>query len=183
MDPLVIGLAAAVALLFGAGGYFGRGLIERSRQKKDVAAAEDEASRILARAREEAENLRTSRVLEGKEEVVGLRESWEQEEGKHRKEVERTEERLLERSNSLERRFENLNERESAQEKRAKDLEASTEGLAARTRDLEQERERVRSKLESLSGMSKPEAKKELLEDLQDEARAEAAEVRSPFNL
>ena len=75
----------------------------------------------------------------------------------------------------MERRFDNLNERESAQEKRAKELEAAKEGLAARTRDLEQDRQRVRERLESVSGMSQPEAKKELLADLQDEARAEAA--------
>ena len=175
MDPLVYGLAAVVALLFGAVGYLGRGSVERSRQKKAVAAAADEASRILGRAREEADNLRTSRVLEGKEEVIRLRESWEREESEHRKEVEKAEARLSERSSSLERRFDNLNERESAQEKRAKELEAAKEGLAARTRDLEQDRERVREKLESISGMSQPEAKKELLADLQDEARAEAA--------
>ena len=175
MDPLVYGLAAVVALLFGAVGYLGRGSVERSRQKKAVAAAADEASRILGRAREEADNLRMSRVLEGKEEVIRLRESWEREESEHRKEVEKAEARLSERSSSLERRFDNLNERESAQEKRAKELEAGKEGLAARTRDLEQDRERVREKLESISGMSQPEAKKELLADLQDEARAEAA--------
>ena len=175
MDPLVYGLAAVVALLFGAVGYLGRGSVERSRQKKAVAAAADEASRILGRAREEADNLRMSRVLEGKEEVIRLRESWEREESEHRKEVEKAEARLSERSSSLERRFDNLNERESAQEKRAKELEAAKEGLAARTRDLEQDRERVREKLESISGMSQPEAKKELLADLQDEARAEAA--------
>ena len=173
MDPLVIGLAAA--LLFGAVGYLVRGSVERSRQKKAVAAAADEASRILGRAREEADNLRTSRVLEGKEEVIRLRESWEQEESKHRKEVEKAEARLSERSSSLERRFDNLNEREFAQEKRAKELEVGKEGLAAQTRALEQDRERVRERLESVSGISQPEAKKELLADLQDEARAEAA--------
>ncbi|HAD74337.1 MAG TPA: ribonuclease Y, partial [Gemmatimonadetes bacterium] len=175
MDPLVYGPAAVVALLFGAVGYLGRGLVERSRRKKSVAAAADEASRILGRAKEEAKNLQTARVLEGKEEAIRLRESWEQEESKHRKEVERAEERLAERSTSMERRFDNLNERESAQEKRAKELEAGNEGLAAKTQDLAQDRERVREKLESLAGMSQPEAKKELLADLQDEARAEAA--------
>ena len=175
MDPLVNGLAVAVALLFGAVAYIGRGLVERSRQKKAVAAAEDEASRILARAGEEADNLRTSRVLEGKEEVIRLRESWEREEAKQRDEVDRAEERLAERSTALDRRFDNLNDRESAQEKRAKELEVTTEGLTAQTRDLEKDRERVHAKLESLSGMSQSEAKKELLEELQDEARAEAA--------
>ncbi len=175
MDPLVIGLAAAVALLFGAVGYFGRGLVERSRHDKDVAAAEDEASRILARSREEADNLRTGRVLEGKEEVIRLRESWEQEEGKRRDEIEKAKVRLAERSSGLDRRFENLNERESVQEERATELEAGAEGLATEIRVLDQERELVRTKLESLSGMSRSDAKKELLEELQDEARAEAA--------
>ena len=143
MDPLVVGLAAAVALLFGAVGYIGRGSVERSRQRKAVAAAADEASGILARAREEAENLRTSRVLEGKEQVIRLRESWEQEEAKHREGVERADERISERSSALDRRFHNLNERESTQEKRAKELEARTEGLATQTLDLEQDRERT----------------------------------------
>jgi ribonuclease Y len=175
MDPLVNGLAVAVALLFGAVAYVGRGLVERSRQKKAVAAAADEASRILARAGEEADNLRTSRVLEGKEEVIRLREAWEREEAKHRDEVERAEGRITERSTALDRRFDNLNERESAQEKRAKEVEAGTEELTAQTRDLEQDRERVRSRLESLAGMSQSEARKELLEELQAEARAEAA--------
>ena len=177
MDPLAYGPAAVVALLFGDVGYLGRGLVERSRQKKAVAAAADEASRILGRARDEADNLRTSRVLEGKEEVVRLREAWEQEESKHRKEVEKAEERLAERSSSMERRFDNLNEREAAQEKRALELEAGKEGLAGQTQDLVQDRERIRGKLESLSGMSQPEAKKELLADLEDEARAEAANM------
>ncbi len=173
MDPLVIGLAAA--LLFGAAGYLGRGLVERSRHKKAVAAAADESSRILARAQEEADNLRTSRVLEGKEEVIRLREAWEEEESRHRKEVDKAEQRFSERSSALERRFDNLNERESTQERRAKELDAAKEGLAAQTKDVVQERERVRKRLESLSGMSQPEAEKELLADLQDEARAEAA--------
>jgi ribonuclease Y len=175
MDPLVNGLAVAVALLFGAVAYSGRGLVERARQKKAVAAAADEASGILARAGEEAENLRTSRVLAGKEEVIRLREAWEREEAKHREGVERAEGRLAERSTALDRRFDNLNDRESAQEKRANDLETGTDELTAQIRDLEQDRERVRSRLESLSGMSQSEAKKELLEELQDEARAEAA--------
>ena len=173
MDPLVIGLAAAVALLSGAVGYMGRGAVEGSRRKKAIAAAADEASGILARAREQADNLRTSRVLEGKEQVIRLRESWEEEEAKHREEVDRADERISERSLALDRRFHNLNERESAQEKRAKELEARRDGLATQTLDLEQDRERVRARLESLSGLSQAEAKKELLESLQDEALAD----------
>ncbi len=211
MDPLVIGLAAAVALFFGAAGYVGRGLIEQSRQRRAQAAAEDEASRILARAQEEADNLRASKVLEGREEVFRLRESWEKEEQRHKEDDERAEQRLAERADALDRRFDTLNEKESAQEQRHKeDDERAEQRLAERADALDrrfdtlnekesaqeqrskkldqQEREltehaqevdraraEVRKKLEALAGTSAAEAKQELIEDLKDEARADAA--------
>ncbi|HIF07764.1 MAG TPA: ribonuclease Y, partial [Gemmatimonadetes bacterium] len=112
---------------------------------------------------------------EGEEEVVRLREFWEKEEAKHREETEKIEARLAERASAMDLRFDNLNDRESTQEQRAKDQEANAEALSGQTRDLEQSQASVRVKLESLSGLSQTEAKKELVEDLQDEARAEAA--------
>ena len=69
MDPLVIGPAAAVALLVGVAGYFARGLVEQTRRKRAQAAAEDEASKILAHAQDEADRVLKSKLLEGKEEV------------------------------------------------------------------------------------------------------------------
>ena len=175
MDPLVIGLAAAVGLLFGAAGYVGRGLIEQSRQKKAEAAAEDEASRILARAQEEADNLRTSKVLEGKEEIFRLRESWEQEEQRLREDAERAEKRLAERSDSQDRRFDTLNEKESAQEQRAKELDQREGQLDGSAQEVARSRAEVRKKLETMAGTSAAEAKQQLIHDLKDEARADAA--------
>ena len=175
MDPLVIGLAAAVALFFGAAGYVGRGLIEQSRQRRAQAAAEDEASRILARAQEEADNLRTSKVLEGKEEVFRLRESWEKEEQRHKEDDERAEQRLAERADALDRRFDTLNEKESAQEQRSKELDQQERELTEQAQEVDRTRAVVRKKLEALAGTSAAEAKQELIEDLKDEARADAA--------
>ena len=61
MDPQGILLAAVVIALGSAAGYLlGRG-IERSRQKKERAAARDDASRIIARANEEADTTLKSR--------------------------------------------------------------------------------------------------------------------------
>ena len=106
MDPLGIVPAAAVALLLGVVGYVARGLVERTRQKRAQAAARDEASKILAHAQEEADGLLKSKLLEGKEEVFCLRESWEKEELRLREDSERSEGRLTERSEALDRRFE-----------------------------------------------------------------------------
>ncbi len=175
MDPLVTGLAAALALLFGAAGYAGRGLVEQSRQRRARAAAEDEASRVLARAQEEAENLRTAKVLEGKEEVFRRREAWEKEEQRYREDAERAEQRLAERADAQGRRFETLHEKEALEEKRARELDEREGELVTQSQEVERARSEVRAKLEALAGTSAAEAKQQLIEDLKDEAKAEAA--------
>lgn len=181
MDPLGIVPAAAVALLLGVVGYVARGLVERTRQKRAQAAARDEASKILAHAQEEADRLLKSKLLEGKEEVFRLRESWEKEELRLREDSERSEGRLTERSEALDRRFETLNERESVQDRRSREFEEREEKLEQTTQDLDRLHTEVRQKLESTAGVSVAEAKRQLVQDLKDEAKAEAANTVREF--
>jgi ribonuclease Y len=181
MDPLGIVPAAAVALLLGVVGYVARGLVERTRQKRAQAAARDEASKILAHAQEEADRLLKSKLLEGKEEVFRLRESWEKEELRLREDSERSEGRLTERSEALDRRFETLNERESMQDRRSREFEEREEKLEQTTQDLDRLHTEVRQKLESTAGVSVAEAKRQLVQGLKDEARAEAANTVREF--
>ncbi len=177
MNPLVVALAAAAAaLIVGAAvGFATSRARERARQEREKASAQDEASRILRRAEDEAESLRRSRELEGKEAVMRLREAWESEEARRREEAERMERRLVERSESMDRKFDVLNERESGQERRTKELDAREAEVADRARSVEETLARARAKLESLAGMSQQDAKKKLVDDLVEEAKAEAA--------
>ena len=174
-SPLVMLLAAAVALLIGvSAGYGIRGRLERSRQEKERAAAHDEASRILARAAEEAESQKKTRVLEGKEEVFSLKEAWEKDEARRREDVERLERRNSERSDSVDKRSEDVETRERAQEKRIQDLSESEAEVLSKTATVEELGARTRERLESLAGLSASEAKQQLIEGLIDEARADA---------
>src|SRR5688572_12264774 len=136
MDPLVLTLAAVVGLAIGAlGGFLLAQSRERVRREREKAAAKDEASSILQRAREEAENLKRTRELEGKEEAMRLRDAWEQEEARRREEMERLERRLVERSESLDKKFDALNERELGQERRSQELERREADVQARSGD------------------------------------------------
>src|SRR6185436_5564180 len=110
---------------------------ERARQERDKAAAKDEASQILNHARDEAENLRRSRELEGKEEAMRLRDAWEKEESRRREEADKLERRLVERSESLDRKFDGLNDRESQQERRSKDVERREGEVTARAGEVD----------------------------------------------
>ena len=150
MDPLVLSLAAAVVgLALGAlAGFLASQSRERARREREKAAAKDEASAILSRAKDEAENLRRSRELAGKEEAMRLRDAWEQEETRRREEVERFERRLVERTESLDKKFDALNERELTQERRTQELERREGDVHARTAEVDRMAEEGRRRLE-----------------------------------
>ena len=176
MDPLGLMLAAVVGLAIGAlSGFLLAQSRERTRREREKVAAKDEASIILQRAKGEAENLRRSNELEGKEEAMRLRDAFEQQETRRREEVERLERRLVERTESLDHKFDALNEREQLQERRAQELDQGEGAVAARTAEVERMAQEVRRRFEALAGMTAQDAKKKLIEDLQDEARAVAA--------
>ncbi len=186
MDPQSILLAAVVLALGSAAGYsIGRG-IERSRRRKERAAARDDASRIVARARKEADTALKAAELQGKEEVHRLRESWRSEEARRRGEVGKAERRIGERADSLERKSDRLGEREArldrarqALDGRKRELDRRSGELDSRARKAEAferaAKREIERKMESLAGLSRDEARSLLMSGLEDEARAQAA--------
>jgi len=172
--PLLI--AAAVGLVLGAlVGFFVAKNRAGARQELERQQGQDEASRILKRAQEEAENARRAGELAGREEGFRLREAWEKEEARRREETERAERRTEERSDTLDRQREQLNTREREVEERGNALDRREGELTAQTSSVVQKEAEVRHRLEQLAGMNAHEAKNELIEHLRDEARAEAA--------
>src|SRR4051812_18373314 len=149
MDPLGLALAAVVGLAIGAlGGFLLAQSRERARHEAEKAAAKDEASSILLRAREEADNLKRSRELEGKEEAMRLRDSWEKEETRRREEAERLERRLVERSESLDKKFDVLNDRELGQERRTQELDRREADVQVRSAQVDRMADEGRQRLE-----------------------------------
>jgi ribonucrease Y len=174
-SPLAWAVAAAIAALAGAAGFIIARTRERARQERDRAAARDEASVILERARMEAETTTKAAALEGKEEAYRLREAWEKEEARRREETERAERRLAERTESLDRKFDLLNERELLQEKRSRELDEGLARVRTTAEEVDEQARGIRKRMESISGISALDAKRLLMEELEDEARAEAA--------
>jgi ribonuclease Y len=169
-------LAAAVGLVLGVfvGFAFTRNR-ERARRDLEKSRGQDEASRILTRAREDAEKARNAGELAGREEGFRLREAWEKEEARRREDIERSERRAEERADALDRQFDRLNTREGHLDERSAEVDERERASTERTEALDRQESDVRRRLEHVAGLSAPEAKKELIEDLQEEARAEAA--------
>ena len=132
-----------------------------------LSSAEQKASRIVGEAVREAEAKKKEAILESKDQLLHERNQLEKETRERRIELQRTERRLLQKEENLEKRVESLEKQEKAVSNRERTA-AETEAA------LRQEGERVAAELERVSGLSRAEAKKLLVQSLENEARHDA---------
>src|SRR5215208_3239995 len=175
-------LSVAGILLFVIAGavffYIGRrlgGRAELRRQQQAHATAEETAKRIIAETEREAESLRKTAVLSGKEELIKLREEWELEVRGRREEVEREERKVEDREGQLNRKYDLLEQRERDAGRRTEALAGQEKTLAQREQELEKLLGEERRRLEQLAGISAGDAKAELMHRMEEEAQADAA--------
>ena len=181
MDFTAILAAGAILVLVAACGLFfviGRKAgtkEETARQTSAGSSAEQTAKRIVGEAERDAQSLRKTAVLEGKEELIRLREEWEAEARKRREDVEGDERRLKERTGTIERKADALEQRERDIKRAATDIATRESSLGDRQAELDKLIADERRQLESLAGMSAADAKNELIKRLEEEAHADAA--------
>jgi ribonuclease Y len=180
MSETALYAASGVAIIVAAAAFFILGrrsgrAAEHQAQLAAKATAEETARRVVADAEREADTLRKSAIVAGKEEMIKLRESWEVEAGKRREELERAERRVQERETNLDRKFDLLEQRDKDLGRRGSDLGRREKTVAEREAELEKLMAEERRRLEQLAGMSAQDAKAELINRLAEEAQAEAA--------
>lgn len=167
-------VAAASAFFFIFGKRTGKHS-ELARQTSARETAEETSRRVLADAAREAESIRKNAVLNGKEELIGLRESWEVEARKRREEIEAEERRVQDKEGLLNRKYDLLETRERDAVAQLAEVARRHETIAARDLELDRLVADERRRLEQLAGLSAQEAKNELMQRLSDEAHADAA--------
>ena len=164
-------VASPVAFVFGR--KKGQAAEEAARRAAGE-SAEQVAKKIVAEAEREAESSRKQALLAGKEEVMKVREAWEQEARKRREEIEREEKRLVEREQQIDRKVDVVDGKERDLGRRASELGRREKQLEERQTELDALVGEERRRLEQLAGLSATEAKAELIRRLEEEAQADA---------
>jgi ribonuclease Y len=172
---VLAGLGSAAAA--GAAFFFVGRWAERRAAARARATAEAVAERIVEDARRDAEAFRSQLVLSGKDELSKAREAWEAEVGHRREELTRAERRLEEREKQLDRKFELVERRERELESRVAEVARLEQRVSEQEAELRQIVVDHRRRLETVAGCSVAEAKRELIRTVEDEARAEAANL------
>ena len=147
------------------------GMIFRKKvAESKIQGAEKEAKRLVDLAKIEAENLRKEEIFKAKEEVMNSRKELDQEIKERRGEVQRQETRLIQKEENLEKRSENFEKREQELEKELQEVENQKE-------EIEKLKEEEIEKLQKIASLSREEAKKRLLAEVEKEITAEKAAI------
>ena len=179
MDAIAIVAALGAVIIASAAFFFlGRRVGIAAEVRRLAAArstAEDTVKRLLADGEREAENLRKSAVVSGKEELIKLREKFEAEVRGRREEVEREERRITDRETVLDRKSDVLEQRDRDLGRRASEFGRREKTVAQREEELAGLIAEERRRLEQMAGMSAQDAKLELIRRMEEEAQADAA--------
>jgi ribonuclease Y len=170
--PLLEGLAAG--LVVASIGFIIYNRNQRKGAAQTLAAARIEAEGLVADAATKATEARNQIVLEGKMEILRLREDLDKEAQRRREEWERFERRAEERDQSFERKFEEVRRQESTFAARGRALDEREAALRAREAEAERLVAEQRARLERIAGLGAEEARREVLQRAEDEARAAA---------
>src|SRR5690348_5490255 len=147
---------------------------ERASGEGIVRRARNEAEAMVQNAVREGTAAREQMVLDGRSEIIKLREEIEREAQKRREEQARLERRISERDRELEERARGLQSAERGVGDRESALRRKEEELNGRIAGMGRLQKEGLARLERLAGLSAEEAKRELMHRVEDEARSSA---------
>ena len=164
-EILMIGIPAIIGLVIGAlAGFFVRKKISEAK----IGSAEDQAKKIVEEGEKTAETLKKEALIEAKEKILSDKAESEKEIKERRNEVTRLERRAVAREETLEKKIESYERKEETLNRKIKEQSE----LVEKTEQLRLEQA---AKLEAVAGLSRDEAKAELVSLIETEAKHEAA--------
>lgn len=149
------------------GGVIFGWLIRWIYAKNKLSSSEQKALRLKETAVSEAENAKKEVLLEAQDKILEDRREFEREVREQRSEIQRYEKRIQQKEDNLDRKFSELERRQANLGKRLEEVEQ-------RELKLADEEKRCQYELERISGLTAEDAKKILMQDLENEAKHDA---------
>lgn len=167
--PLVVVLCAVAS-------YAGWYMNARSGQNR-ITSTEERAKKILADAERDASAAKREKLLEVKDEWYRKKQEFDSENQSKRNKLEAYEKQLSSREENIDRKVELLNRKEKELSALRKDAEEKSRRVEQKQTELKQLLEDENVRLERVSGMTREEAKKILMENMYNEAKTESTQA------
>ena len=170
---LIFAIVLASAALLAALDYlFHRAVVRRNQVRAE------ERARVLVEDAERQGEIRLKEIeLEAREKADAVEAAFEQETRKKRADLQATQRQLEDQERLLERKAALVAQKQTEMEARELSLSERDTALAARQQELATLIQEQRTRLERVAGMSVQQAKRELMREMESQARAESAAI------
>ncbi len=173
--PLVIVIAVLAVALGCVGGIFvGSKILQKQREMK-IGSAEAVVAKMKEDAEQECKQLKKEAILEAKEQDLKLRKEFESEAKEKRQELQKMEQRLVQKDEVLNKKDANLLKKNEEVEEQKRHLDAKLNEIKGLQEKVEKQHELMVAELEKIAQLSKEEAKNQIMEAVQEEARRDCA--------
>lgn len=150
-------------------------ILTKNLSKTKIAEAELTAKNIIKDAENEAKNLKKEKLLEAKEEWHRRKQEFENEAQQKRNKIQEAEKQLKKREEVIEQKLEQINKKEKQLTELEEDLKKRETEYEQKSKEVNALIEEQSKKLEAIAGLSKEEAKQELIDKMINDAKAQAA--------
>ncbi|MBI4598166.1 MAG: ribonuclease Y [Candidatus Omnitrophica bacterium] len=151
--------------------------IRLAQGRRSLTGAEQRSQQLLEEATRKVEAIKKQAELDAKEQLVAIRQEFEEKTKDRRGELSQLEKRLHQREEMLDRKIDVLDRKDKEISERDKQFAAREQGLKAKDDHLAQLIAEEKEKLKTVAGLSAEEAKQLLLARLEQDCRSEAGNI------
>ena len=163
------------AVIAAAIGFFIGNLLRKKSSDAIVASAEELAAKMVEESKRQAETITKEASLQAKDVVYQAKAEFERETKDKRRDLQAMEKRLQQKEENLDKKINLFDQRDAELLKREQGLVTKEQVLGQKEEKLNQLIGEERTRLENISGMTAAEAKKLLMETMENEAKLDAA--------
>lgn len=175
LDPYVIltaGLIIGFVLAF---------VFHKVSSNKKLSEIEQKAISVLNNAEKEANTIKKEALLEAKDTAFRMKTDTERELKDSRKELNQLDRRLRQREEMFDRKLEQIDKKETQFNKKEMELNNRDKKFQEKERLQEELLNRQKEKLEQISNLTVEDARKELLQRIEEESKYEAAKIAKRY--
>jgi len=168
---IYIVIVSVIALLGGVIGF----LVRKRFSEARIVSAKEVAKRLIEEAEKKVEILKKEAFLQAKDKLYQEKAEFEKETMEKRQESQNLEKRLIQRESNLDKKIELLDMKEGDIVRREKNLIQQEKVVQEQEKKVVTLLEKQRIQLENIAKMSSEEAKRLLMESMEEEAKHDAA--------
>jgi len=168
---LYIIISTIVAILGGIAGF----LVRKRFSEARIVSAKEDAKHIVEEAEKEADILKKEALLQAKDKFYQEKAEFEKETVEKRQELQNLEKRILQKESHLDKKVELIDTKENEILRKERALTQQEKNVVEQEKKVAALLEKQRAQLENIAKMSSEEAKRQLMETMENEAKHEAA--------